>query len=128
MSHENFLAEFKKNHPDREIIFLMVAGSHFFDLNGPNSDHDYRGIYLPSLKEFYEGEGKYTGMLGGVIVRRKNGYESKVGGGFSDWLRHEIWHNQDRHLTKTIEIHYLEDTPAGDFRHARFKKFRPDKD
>ena len=69
MSHENFLAEFKKNHPDREIIFLMVAGSHFFDLNGPNSDHDYRGIYLPSLKEFYEGEGK----------RKMSEYKTKEG-------------------------------------------------
>jgi hypothetical protein len=39
MSHEHFLNEFKKNHPDREVIFLMVAGSHFFDLNGPKSDH-----------------------------------------------------------------------------------------
>lgn len=68
-AHENFLAEFKKNHPDREVIFLMVAGSHFFDLNGPKSDFDYRGIYMPSTKEFYEGEGK----------RRMSEYKTKEG-------------------------------------------------
>lgn len=69
MSHEHFLNEFKKNHPGREVIFLMVAGSHFFDLNGPKSDHDYRGVYMPSLKEFYEGEGK----------RRMSEYKTKEG-------------------------------------------------
>lgn len=56
--HQNFLNQFKQNHPDRTIIFLCRAGSHFFDLNGPNSDHDFRGVYLPSPKEYYEGEGK----------------------------------------------------------------------
>lgn len=77
---------------------------------------------------FFEGEGKYENMLGGVIVRRKNGYESKVGGGFSDTLRSYIWNHQREFLGKHIEIHYQEDTPDGDFRQARFKKFRPDKD
>ena len=50
--------KFKENHPDKEIIFLIQAGSHFFDLNTPNSDQDFRGIYMPSNKEFYEGETK----------------------------------------------------------------------
>ena len=56
--HQNFLDQFKKNYPDREILFLCTAGSHFFNLNGPNSDHDYRGVYLPSPKEYYDGENK----------------------------------------------------------------------
>lgn len=77
---------------------------------------------------FFEGEGKYVNQLGGVIVKRKNGYESKVGGGFSDSLRSYIWNHQREFLGKHIEVHYQEDTPDGDFRQARFKKFRPDKD
>ena len=77
---------------------------------------------------FFEGEGKYVDMLGGVYVKRQNGYESKVGGGFSDHLRSYMWNHQAAFLGVTIEVHYQEDTPAGDFRQARFKKFRPDKD
>lgn len=77
---------------------------------------------------FYEGEGKYAGMLGGITVMRKTGFISKVGGGFSDDQRYAIWHNHDAYRGKTIEIHYMENTPEGDFRHARFKRFREDKD
>ncbi len=53
---QEMVDKFNKNHPDRELIFLIKAGSHFFDLNTPQSDKDYRGVYMPSLKEFYEGE------------------------------------------------------------------------
>jgi len=77
---------------------------------------------------FFEGEGKYENMLGGVYVLRKNGYASKVGGGFSDSLRSYIWNHQREFHGKHIEVHYQNDTPDGDFRQARFKKFRPDKD
>ena len=55
---QQMVDKFYSHHPDRKIIFLVKAGSHFFNLAGPNSDKDYRGIYLPSPKEFYEGEGK----------------------------------------------------------------------
>lgn len=55
---QKFIDEFNEMHPDRELIFLIKAGSHFFDLNSPTSDTDFRGIYMPSKKEFYEGEPK----------------------------------------------------------------------
>lgn len=51
-----FIDEFNELYPDRKLLFLIKAGSHFFDLNSPNSDSDFRGIYMPSEKEFYEGE------------------------------------------------------------------------
>ena len=52
--------KFYKDHPDKKILFLMIAGSHFFDLNGPNSDKDYKGIYLPiDGKENRRGEVEY---------------------------------------------------------------------
>ncbi len=53
---QQMLDKFKENHPDKEVIFLVKAGSHFFDLATENSDQDFRGIYMPSKKEFYEGE------------------------------------------------------------------------
>lgn len=76
---------------------------------------------------FYEGQGKYENALGGVYVKRLNGITAKVGSGFSDDLRENIWQNQQEYLDKIIEVHYFEDTPDGDYRHARFKRFRPDK-
>jgi len=76
---------------------------------------------------FFEGEGKYEGSLGGVIVQRKNGKEVKVGSGFSDDYRTEIWSNQHLYVGKLIEVHYHEVTPDGSLRHPRFKGFRLDK-
>ena len=55
---QEMIDKFNKNHPDRKLIFLIKAGSHFFDLNTPQSDKDYRGVYMPTLEEFYKGEGK----------------------------------------------------------------------
>ena len=55
---QKFIDDFYKQFPDRKIIFLVSAGSHFFNLNTPNSDKDFRGIYMPSPKEFYDGESK----------------------------------------------------------------------
>jgi predicted nucleotidyltransferase len=56
--YQQFVDEFNELFPDRKLLFLVKAGSHFFDLNSPNSDTDYRGIYMPSKQEFYEGEGR----------------------------------------------------------------------
>lgn len=47
-----WLDEFKELFPTRKVLFLYKAGSHFFDLNTPNSDLDYRGVYLPGPEEF----------------------------------------------------------------------------
>ena len=76
---------------------------------------------------FYEGKGKYEGMLGGVYVLRANGKRCAVGGGFSDFERADIMAHPDAYSGSIIEIHYHEDTPDGDFRHARKFRFRSDK-
>lgn len=55
---KKFIQEFKETYPDRELLFLCKAGSHFFNLASPNSDTDYKGIYMPSLEEFYRGESR----------------------------------------------------------------------
>ena len=51
---ELFLNKFKEDYPDCKLLFLYVAGSHFFDLNSANSDKDFRGVYLPPTKYFNE--------------------------------------------------------------------------
>lgn len=77
-----------------------------------------------------EGTGKYRGMLGAVVVDLE-GVEVRVGSGFSDEQRLEIW--QKAHagyrsmFTGLIEIEYHEKTPDGSLRHPRFVRFRDDK-
>lgn len=89
----------------------------------------------------FEGNGKYAGMLGGLICKR-NGVEVRVGGGFSDDQRVEFWkaYQKDLHTTqipgilspfelydRMIEVEFHEVTPDGSLRHPRFVRFRDDK-
>lgn len=55
---QKLIKKFEGLYPERKILFFFVAGSHFFDLATENSDLDFRGIYLPSPKEYYEGESR----------------------------------------------------------------------
>ncbi len=80
---------------------------------------------------FEEGSGKYTGTLGAILVRYKNGNVVKVGSGFTDWLRAEIWQNRGKYMDKIVEIKYFEETTNQDggesLRFPIFNDFRPDK-
>ena len=58
---------------------------------------------------FEEGTGKNAGKLGAIIVDYK-GNKVKVGSGFTDELREEIWKNQDIWLGRTIVVQYFEIT------------------
>lgn len=52
--YKELLLRFKENNPNKQLILLYEAGSHFFDLNGPNSDRDYRGIYIDSHQDSFQ--------------------------------------------------------------------------
>lgn len=89
----------------------------------------------------FEGEGKYAGMLGGLVVDF-NGVKVNVGGGFSDEQRKQFWYAWNNPGTpnefdpiarsllenRMIEVEYHEITPDGSLRHPRFVRFRDDKD
>jgi len=79
---------------------------------------------------------KYEHCLGGLIVDR-NGVSVRVGGGFTDNEREEIWQLYWQDLSNTgnlkligrlIEVEFHEVTPDGSLRHPRFVRFRDDKD
>lgn len=80
---------------------------------------------------FEEGTGRLVGTLGAILVRYKNGNIVKVGSGFSDRLRTEIWSNRDEWLGNICEIQYFEETTNADggesLRFPVFKDYRPDK-
>lgn len=57
--HQKLIDKFKLENPNKQLILFYVAGSHFFDLNGPNSDKDYRGLYIDSHQDsFSSSKGK----------------------------------------------------------------------
>lgn len=102
-------------------------------------DYEYRGTRSYSwmkmkpkenkdviVTDMYEGKGKYKGQLGGVTVKF-NG-SNDVGGGWSDAERKDFWENPDKIIGKCIEVSFMEFTDKGNFRHANFEGFRPDKD
>lgn len=58
---------------------------------------------------FEEGHGKNKGTLGAIICDYK-GYSLKVGSGFTDSDRQEIWENKDKYLLSIAEIQYFEES------------------
>lgn len=56
------------------------------------------------------GEGRLANTLGAIHVRYKDGNIVKVGSGFSDWMRDEIWHNQVYYIGKICTVRYFEET------------------
>ena len=83
------------------------------------------------IVDFEEGSGRLTGTLGAIHVRYKNGNIVRVGSGFSDDLRDQIWEYQTHYSGKIVEIQYFEETTNADggisLRFPVFKDFRPDK-
>lgn len=80
---------------------------------------------------FEEGSGRLTGTLGAILVRYKDGNVVKVGSGFTEGLREEIWKNQGKYLDTICEISYFETSANADggesLRFPIFKDFRTDK-
>lgn len=58
---------------------------------------------------FEEGEGRLAGTLGAILVEYKNNVV-KVGSGFSDELRAEIWRDRGFWFGRICEIQYFEET------------------
>lgn len=73
-----------------------------------------------------EGEGKYVGKMGAVFCDY-NGVTVRVGGGWSDADREEMWNNWAAYEGRMIEVGAHETTPDGSLRHPRFIRFRDDK-
>lgn len=76
----------------------------------------------------YEGRGKHRGKLGGLYIKLPNGNGSRVGSGFSDAEREEVWANRSSYQGRVVEVEYQNMTARGKVRFPTFVRFRPDKD
>jgi len=96
----------------------------------------YKGLESCTLRiiDWFEGEGKYEGKIGGFICQTEDGkFKIKVGSGLTDKIR-EL--NGDKLIGKLVEIYYTDlyyitnsngkKQLVMDF--PRFKEFRVDKD
>lgn len=79
-----------------------------------------------SIVQFIEGTGKYTGMLGSMVVDI-NGVLTNVGSGFSDSQRESLWLGECP-KGKMVEVLGQGLSPSGCVRFPRFLRFRPDLD
>jgi DNA ligase 1 len=75
----------------------------------------------------YEGEGKLTGLAGGIDVVTDTGVTVGVGTGFSNKQRKDIIDNREFYIGKIAEIKYMEKTEDGSLRHPVFSRWRDDK-
>jgi DNA ligase-1 len=81
--------------------------------------------------DFYEGKGKHKGRLGGIIVEGKidgKSYSSKVGSGFDDAIRDEIWMNRKKWMNAVVQVQYQDATKDGSLRFPVFIMRRKDKE
>lgn len=58
---------------------------------------------------FEEGDGRLKGTLGAILCEYKDNIV-KVGSGFSDELRYEIWRDKDIWINRVVEIQYFEES------------------
>lgn len=73
-----------------------------------------------------EGEGKYAGTLGKLIVESADGTRNAVSG-MSDAERDEWWDNPQLILGKVVEVQAMQILENGSLREGRFKAVRHDK-
>lgn len=95
-----------------------------------------RGFNVTKLKAFFdadlevvrfeEGDGKYSGSLGAIVVKNK-GVLVNVGSGFSDEERKMIWDDRSNFRGMIAEVRYQEETPDGSLRFPTFRGWRSDK-
>lgn len=88
------------------------------------------------IDEVIEGTGKYSGMLGAIVVsgQTENGQQfcTKIGSGFDEEQRKEYWNEKDKIIGRTVEFECQELTEPDEnnifsVRFPIFKCFRLDK-
>ena len=74
----------------------------------------------------FEGQGKYRGTLGGLVVRDRYGIDHKISG-MTDAQRYDWWTDKSSILNKIVEVKAMKKLKDGKLREGRFKAIRYDK-
>jgi DNA ligase-1 len=74
----------------------------------------------------YEGEGKYKGVLGGLICKWKDGKTIQISG-MTDEQRRSWWTNPEEIKGKIVQVDAMCESSKGLLREPRFKGIRTDK-
>jgi len=61
-----------------EVLFKTIFGSQLYGTNTPNSDVDYKGVFLPNLKDVLVGKAKLDSS---VNTSNKEDLSAKSGAG-----------------------------------------------
>jgi DNA ligase-1 len=73
-----------------------------------------------------EGEGKYKGTLGALIVQSRDGTKHQVSG-MTDYERDLWWNNRESIIGKVVEVKAMKELEDGSLREPRYKACRFDK-
>lgn len=68
----------------------------------------------------HEGKGRLAGTMGHVVVEHGTRLV-RVGGGFTDEQRRQIWEQRDNVIGSWLEVSFQNMTPEGSFRHPRIR-------
>jgi ATP-dependent DNA ligase len=68
----------------------------------------------------HEGKGRLAGTMGHVVVEHGTRLV-RVGGGFTDEQRRQIWEQRDSVIGSWLEVSFQNMTPEGSFRHPRIR-------
>lgn len=84
------------------------------------------------ISGYTQGAGKYSDQIGSIIFSLYNDEGKLVEcgrcSGFSDAVRRSISDDRNSYINRIIEVHAMEQTADGKFRHPVFYSFRTDKD
>jgi DNA ligase-1 len=73
-----------------------------------------------------EGEGKYKGTLGALVVQSRDGTKHQVSG-MTDDQRERWWNSRELIIGQVVEVRAMKELPDGQLREPRFKCIRHDK-
>jgi ATP-dependent DNA ligase len=126
--------EYIKKHKIEGLMFKNIKAIYHPDKSPENvwfkakKDISFEAI----ISGFTPGKGQYEGLIGSIVfsLYNSNGELVECGkcSGFSNMIRKEISANRIEYLGKIIQVHAMEKTEDGRFRHPTFYSFRDDKD
>jgi DNA ligase-1 len=76
----------------------------------------------------FEGQGSMIGMLGGFNIELEDNTQLKVGSGFKEQERIDLWNRGNTLIGEWVRIKYTEKTPDGSLRFPVFDNLRDSKD